>query len=216
MRTSIPAALLPLSAALLLATSANSQAQPLGLSSGTPNTSIDRSFDASPKNCTDVRWSPSVLQSFPSIASACRAVEERNGKTFVKLTGSVESVRNSGKQIRVDFKDGGKLTFQPTPRTALYLDGERTPFASLKDGTSLNFYIPEDRLQAEVQPDPDRVAFLIFAIPVQSSSGSSMAMNSRELPSTAGPLPLLALGGGLSLLAGGIATLRRKLPAKRS
>ncbi len=216
MRTTLPAILLPLSAALLLATSVNSQAQPLGISGGAPDTSIDRSFEASPKDCADVRWSQAVLQSFPSIGSACQAIEQRNGKTYVKLAGSVESVRNGGKQIRVDFKDGGTLTFQPTPQTALYMDGKRTPFASLANGTGLNFYIPEDRLQAEVQPDPNRVAFLIFPIAVRPSPDSSMAMNSRELPRTAGPLPLLALGGGLSLLAGGIATFRRKLTAKRS
>lgn len=220
MNTTICAALLPLTATALLATSMSSQAAGLPMSSSTPDTSVDRSFAASPKDCDNVQWSQSALQSFPSIASACQALEQRNGKTYVKLAGEVENVRNSGKQIRVDFKDGGTLTFRPTPNTALYMDGKRTPFTQVKDGTELNFYIPEDRLQAEVQPDPTRVSFLIFPIAMRASDGTQgngMAMNGRrELPRTAGPLPLLALGGGLSLLAGGIATLRRKLIVRKS
>lgn len=46
----------------------------------------------------------------------------------------------------------------------LYLDGERTPVSEVRDSLRLNFYIPEDRLQAELQPDPARLAFVIIPL----------------------------------------------------
>lgn len=197
-----------------------------------PNTSIDRAFESSPKDCADVKWSQSVLDRFPSIGDACQAVEQRNGKSYVKLEGEVEEVRDGGKRIRVDFEDGNELTFAPTPRTSLYLDGQRTEFAELEEGTELNFYIPEDRLQAELQPDPDRIAFIIVpldldvAVPSREQSaaqagadrtGSMAARADRQgqLPDTASSLPLIGAAGViLLLLAGGLA-LVRKLGARQ-
>jgi hypothetical protein len=183
------------------------------------NTSVDRAFDPAPKDCNEVRWSQSTLQVFPSIGSACQAIEQRNDKTYVKLEGKVEDVKGQGKRIRVDFEDGEELTFRPTPRTALYIDGERTSFADLEDGTRLNFYIPEDRLQAELQPEPDRLAFIIFPFDVTTTaaapdggsrdSGNATAMND-ELPRTAGPLPFIGFGGAALLMLAVRAALRRK------
>jgi hypothetical protein len=195
-------------------------------------TSIDRAFDPSPKDCADVRWSQEVLQVFPSIGEACQAVEQRNGKTYVKLEGEVEEVEADGKRIRVDFEDGSELTFTPTAHTGLYINGERTEFAELNEGTELNFYIPEDRLQAELQPDPNRLAFIIVPLDLSGASIGSreqqavstregderrnaMTANSQvipaELPRTAGPLPLIGAGGALFILLGALATLARKL-----
>jgi hypothetical protein len=34
----------------------------------------------------------------PSIAKACQGVEQRRGKTFVKLEGEVEEVRDEGRR----------------------------------------------------------------------------------------------------------------------
>lgn len=197
-------------------------------------TSIDRSFDSAAKDCSDVHWSQAALQAFPSIGSACQSVEQRNGKTYVKFEGTVESVKDQGKRVRVDFKDGQTLTFRPTPHTGLYINGERTDFADLNDGTKLNFYVPEDRLQAELQPDANRLAFIVVPLDMrdnmsansgigsvqQSSAGDEQsnralqASNTDELPSTAGPLPLIGLSGFVLTLLGAGATLRRKLGMK--
>jgi hypothetical protein len=190
-------------------------------------TSVDRSFEPSPRNCADVRWSETVLQAFPSIGEACQAVEQRHGKTYVKLEGTVEEVRDGGKRIQVDFKDGSVLTFTPTRRTMLYMDGERTEFEDLQRGTELNFYIPEDRLQAELKPDPNRLAFVIVPIEITPapfpSRNQSVARTERdaqrsaaaELPETAGPLPLMGLGGLVLLITGATITIVRKTRARR-
>lgn len=227
---SLSAALAAAASFLLASASGDLSAQSL-LDDRSINTSVDRSFDPSPKDCADVNWSQAALRAFPSIGEACQGVEQRNGKTYVKLEGEVEEASTGGKRLRVEFADGGELTFTPTPNTTLYLDGQRTSFAQVDPGMKLNFYIPEDRLQAELQPDPNRLAFVIVPldvtmIPEQQQSAASnerdqqrngMTANRNagatmsELPDTAGALPLIALGGGLLLLLGGAATLTRKL-----
>lgn len=189
-----------------------------------PETSVDRSFDPAPKDCADVRWSSAALQAFPSIGAACQAVEERNGRTFVKLEGEVESVKDRGKRIRVDFDDGGELTFTPSQQMTLYLDGERTAFSEVRDGMRLNFYVPEDRLQAELQPDPARVAFIVVPLdmPLDSATapGAATARTERgsdnlnamnELPATASIWPWIGSGGAALLILASALTMRRRL-----
>ena len=224
----------PLSLLGLMAVSSNAAAQATLLDR---TTSVDRAFESSPKDCSDVRWSQAAQDAFPSIGEACQAVEERNGKTYVKFEGVVEKVADMGNRIRVDFKDGKTMTFTPAPQTVLYIDGERTPFAEVREGMNLNFYVPEDRVQAELRPDRTRIAFIIFpfdtpTIPTaqardrvaqadtardrmrsQDSSRDRVAQsdNTAELPATAGPLPLLGVGGLAFLLSASGLALRRKL-----
>jgi hypothetical protein len=177
-------------------------------------TSVDRAFEPAPANCSDVRWSQAALRTFPTIASACQAVEQRNGKSYVKLEGTVESVRDSGSRLRVDFEDGGELTLRPPGRMRLYIDGQPQSFADIEAGTRLNFYIPEDRLQAELKPDPARVAFVIVPLDITGSASaaqSAAARNRGELPRTAGPLPLLGVGGLAFALLASACMLWRKL-----
>ena len=180
-----------------------------------PTTSVDRSFDPAPKDCGDVKWSQAALDAFPSIGSACQAVEERNGRTFVKLEGTVESVEDGGKRVRMNFEDGGELSFTPSQQMTLYVDGNRTRFSELEDGMRLNFYIPEDRLQAELQPNPTRISFVVIplAMPLDSATDpaarDSLAMS--ELPATASLWPWVGAGGTVLLLLGAGLTVRRRL-----
>lgn len=133
-------------------------------SSAAAQSFIAPSFAPGPEDCSDVRWSDVVLRVFPSIAEACQAVGQRNGKSYVKLEGTVVEVSGGFKKVRVDFKDGRELTFVPTPRTALYIEGRRTQFAELAEGRKLDFHVPEDRLQAELRMDPAKLAFIIVPI----------------------------------------------------
>lgn len=220
LKVSLP--FLIVAAALVLAAE-GAHAQ-IGPQTTTPATSVDRSFDPSPKDCSDVRWSQAASDVFPSIAEACQGVEQRNGKSYVKLEGIVESVKDEGNRIRVDFEDGEDLTFTPDAQTVLYLDGKRTSFSDVSDGMRLNFYVPEDRLQAELQPDPARVAFIIFPLDLptapipenqQSVARADRDQSSRtamsNLPQTASPWPLIGGGGAALLILAAAMTLRRKL-----
>lgn len=126
------------------------------------DTSIDRTFEPSPRDCGDVSWPRNTRDAIPSIAHACQAVEQRNGNYYVKLSGEVQEIANDGGRLIVDFEDVGEMAFTPSAHTRLYLDGQRTEFAQLQPGTDLNFYIPEDRLRAELQPEISRAFLVVF------------------------------------------------------
>jgi LPXTG-motif cell wall-anchored protein len=188
------------SAACLLACAAAATAQ----------TSVDRSFKAVSKDCSGIQWSERALATYPTIASACQGVQERNGKTYVKFQGTVSRNVNSGEQLVVNFKDGGQVTLTPPPETHLYVSGQRTPVAKLQRGDELNFYIAEDRLAAQFPESAElevQTARLIVVPIVVRDQPEQMA---SSLPSTASDWPLVALSGMLTLGFGGLLTLYRR------
>jgi hypothetical protein len=163
-------------------------------SAATAQTSTDKSFTAVANDCNSITWSEKALATYPTIASACQSVEERNGKRYVKFSGTLERNVNRGQQLVVNFKDGGKVTLTPPPETNIYVNGKKTAAADVERGSRLNFYIAEETSRLIIVPillrdDSERLA---------------------SLPSTAGPLPLLALGGFLSLGLGGLLRLYRR------
>lgn len=170
-------------------------------SMGMAQTSVDRSFKAVSKNCDGIQWSEEALATYPTIASACQSVEERNGKTFVRFQGTVSSNINRGEQLIVNFKDGGKVTLTPPPETNLYVDGRKTPVSKLARGDELNFYIAEDRLAAqfpdtpETAPEVQTARLVVVPITVQHQPTQQMA----SLPSTASNWPWVAVAGMLML-----------------
>jgi len=173
-------------------------------SAATAQTSVDRSFSAVSNNCDSITWSDRALATYPTIASACQGVEERNGKKYVKFQGTVKRTENRGQRLVVNFKDGGEVTLTPPPETNLYVNGKKTPVADLARGDELNFYISEDRLAAQF-PETETQSARLVIVPIVIRE-QQMA----SLPSTASPLPLLALCGTLSLGLGGLLTLIRR------
>ena len=194
-------------------------------------TNVDRTFKASSQECRDVQWSADILRDYPGIGAACQRVEQRDGRTFVKFQGTVEAVNDEGRELVVDFKDGQTLTLAPTPTTMLYMGGVETPVSQLYRGAKLNFYVPEDRLTAQFFADDssaesveipivrEQTAALEPAQPAQSQDRQTVA--ARELPATAGALPLVGWSAVLLILVGtGVTVFRMlqgspRLPPKR-
>jgi len=170
-------------------------------------TSVDKSFTAVSNDCNSVTWSERALATYPTIASACQGVEVRNGKKYVKFEGTLKKNVNRGQQLVVNFKDGGEVTLSPPPETSLYLNGKKTPVSELERGSDLKFYIAEDRLAAQF-PETETASARLVVIPIVVRGTSDQQLAS--LPSTAGPLPLVALGGLLSLGLGGLLSLYRR------
>jgi hypothetical protein len=168
---------------------------------------VDRSFTAVANDCNSITWSEQALATYPTIASACQGVEERNGKKYVKFEGTLKKNVNRGQQLVVNFKDGGEVTLSPPPETNLYVNGKKTPVSDLERGSDLKFYIAEDRLAAQFPETETQTARLvIIPIVVHEQPEERLA----SLPSTAGPLPLVALGGLLSLGLGGLLSFYRR------
>ncbi len=171
-------------------------------------TSVDRSFTTVSKDCPGIQWSAEALKAYPNIAKACQAVEERDGKTYVKFAGRVEKNINKGEQLTIDFKDGDTLTLTPPANTVLYIDGKQTPVADLKRGDSLQFYVPEDQFVAQVADSQTQyvVVPIVYREVVREPEQSAAV-----LPHTAGELPLVALSGLMLLgLGAGLTVVRMK------
>jgi hypothetical protein len=177
-------------------------------SAASAQSSTDRSFTAVSDNCDSVTWSERAVATYPTIASACQGVEQRNGKRYVKFSGTVKRTENQGQRLVVNFKDGGEVTLTPPAETNLYVNGKKTPVSDLARGDQLNFYIAEDRLAAQFPETESQSARLILVPIVIRDQATSQQLAS--LPSTAGPLPLLALAGTLSLGLGGLLSLYRR------
>lgn len=179
---------------------------------GAAQTSVDRSFRAVSQDCSGIQWSQEALATYPTIASACQSVEERNGRTFVKFQGTVAKNINRGEQLVVDFKDGGKVTLTPPPETSVYVDGRKTAVANLSRGDELNFYIAEDRLAAqfpdapESAPEVQTARLIVVPITVQHQPAERMA----SLPSTASNWPLFGIAGVVTLGFGMLLTSLRR------
>ena len=173
-------------------------------SAASAQSSVDRSFSAVSNNCDSITWSEKAVATYPTIASACQGVEERNGKRYVKFSGTVKSNKEQGQRLVVNFKDGGEVTLTPPPETNLYVNGKKTPVADLARGDELRFYIAEDRLAAQF-PETETTSARFVIVPIVVREQQLAA-----LPHTAGTLPLLALMGTFSLSLGGLLSLYRR------
>lgn len=178
-------------------------------------TAVDRSFTSVAGDCDGIQWSERALQLYPTIAAACQSVEERGGKTYVKFQGTVKRVTDGGRQLTVNFKDAGDITLSPPPETSLYMDGRKTPVSELQRGDELNFYIAEDRLAAQFPEEPQaEVETVRYTIVPLVASATERPPASEQLPdtlpSTASPLPMLLVGGGLLLGVAGTLSLYRR------
>jgi len=169
----------------------------------------DRSFTAASDSCDSVQWSERALATYPSIAAACQSVQERNGKRYVKFQGTVKRNENGGRKLVVNFKDGGDVTLTPSPDLKLTVNGKKTPISELGRGSELSFYVAEDRLAAQIPETPDveiRSARFVV-VPIYLHEPTEQL---ASLPHTAGPLPLLALMGTVSLGLGALLSIYRR------
>jgi hypothetical protein len=175
-------------------------------------TSVDRSFTTVSKDCPGIQWSAEALKAYPNIATACQAVEERNGKTYVKFAGRVERNINDGEQLKINFRDGGTLTLSPPANTTLYVNGKQTPVANLQRGDSLQFYVPEDQFVAQVaENETPQTQYVVVPIVYREVIREEPEQAAAVLPDTAGELPLVALSGLMLLgLGAGLSIARMK------
>ena len=154
-----------------------------------------------------MQWSAEAVKQYPTIASACQGLEERDGKTYVKFEGKVAQNIDRGKQLKVDFKDGGQITLTPNPDVTLYVDGRKTAVKDLARGDSLKFYVPEDRFVAQF---PQENSQQLVMVPILYREYVREEQTAAVLPSTATNLPLLAMVGFVLVALGGAMTASRR------
>ena len=170
---------------------------------------VARSFTVTQKNCDGIVWSEEAKARYPKIDAACQSIQERDGKTFVKFTGTVDRSLRDG-EMTVDFKDAGKMVLTPPADMQITVDGRKTPVSRLQRGDELSFWVAEDRLAAQFQEDETPTAKLVVVPIMVRETPPPEEEQTASLPSTAGDLPLIGLLGALAIALGGALTLRRK------
>jgi LPXTG-motif cell wall-anchored protein len=155
--------------------------------------------------CDDIEWSSMVTDEYPSIAKACDAVVQRDGRLFARVQVELLRVRGNTLTFRVlnnDGTSGGAYTQNMGTSWRANIGGRSYRARDLMRGQQLNVYMPSDRwaiIHETVEEEPDVAAVVV---PVEPAP---------MLPETASQLPLIGvLGAGLLLVATGFAMLRRR------
>jgi hypothetical protein len=188
-----------------------------------PDPDVDRA------SCTDVNWHRDLLGKYPWVADACHEVIIVQGQKWARFEADFQRMNRDG-SITSDFKNRqgrsrGNISLMPGPDQMVSLDGRPYRFSELQRGQTLNFYVPEGMYAFSVAPGaPPAQHVRVVEVEVEEVAQPERVQLARaeprrtepvrQLPSTAGPLPLIALGGALSLLGGIGLSLRRRFQAR--
>ena len=174
-------------------------------------------------SCSEIDWHRDMLRDYPWVAEACHEAVVVDGKKWARFEAEFQRLNRDG-TIESEFKNDrgrslGSVSLQPGPDQRVQLDGRATRFSDLRRGQVLNFYAPEgefsfttepgasDQIQIARQRDDQRRDDRQLG---QADERRADRDRQDRLPATAGPLPIIALGGLLSLLGGFTLTMRRR------
>jgi len=181
-------------------------------------------------SCSDVDWHRDMTRDYPWVADGCHEVVVVDGQNWARFEAEFERFNRDG-TITSNFKDDngrsmGVVSLKPGPNQRVDLDGRQTRFADLRRGQVLNFYAPEGSYAFTTEPGSTEQVQIVQVEDqdAQRLRDEAAARRSRELaqaepardtrrntlPATAGPLPMIALGGLFSLLGGIGLTMRRR------
>lgn len=105
-------------------------------------------------DCSELNWSPQVLERNPDIARACQGVFEKDGVLYAKATIRVVRVVGDTLRFRTMLNDGTfgeRRGVTLDPQWRVNLDGREYRLSQLTEGQLLNIYLPEDRFSLTVQ-----------------------------------------------------------------
>jgi hypothetical protein len=206
---------------LLCASAAGAQQQPLD-TRNLPNTQVQAG------SCAEVTWERELLAQYPRIAEGCQEVIIVEGQKWARFAADLVSTHRDG-SVTLDFNDRQgrsmeELTLMPTAGQTVAIGGRNYRFSELVSGQELSLYVPEGVFAVALEPGaaPERLAQIVRE-PVQVAQATPApsptvqlaqaepARTPARLPNTAGPLPLVALGGLAALLAGIGLTVTRRL-----
>ncbi len=158
--------------------------------------------------CGDLKWGDWVTER-PYMATSCAGVVERNGVLYAKFNAKMERYFNNGDvKLRILAPDGSfdVATFRPPSDFLADVGGEPTPFSKIPTGKDIRVYIPEGRFTL-VSFEKEVV---VEAVAVEEPMEEAVVVEEVVMPTTASPLPLIGLAGGLFVMLGGLAGYLRR------
>ena len=183
---------------------------------------LSANVSATDLTCNDITFSPEAFAAYEYIDKACLDMVERNGAVYAKLTATKVVPENisPGVSTYVTFKhsDGTEGPRHKTnlPRSFIVQLGDRdVRLADLDPGQQVNVYVGNDNwvsnlaVEEAVEEVAEEVAEDVAVAEVVEEAVEEETAPVM-LPTTAGPLPWLALFGSLFLLIGGALRFSRK------
>lgn len=204
------------SAALLLGLAWTGSTMAQELKPTMPGPEVDRA------SCDDVEWHRDLLRNYPWVEEACQEAIIIDGQKWARFEAEFQELHRNG-EITSNFRDDrgrslGSVQLKPGEDQRVMLDGRPYRFSQLERGQILNFYAPDDMYTFTTEPGaPATERVKIVEVPADEESSTRLTQaepattkRPATLPATAGPLPIIALGGLLSLLGGVSLTMRRR------
>lgn len=179
---------------------------------------LSANVSATDLTCNDVEFTPEAFAAYQYADKACLEMVDRDGATWAKFTATkvVPPDLSPGVSNFLRFKhsDGtqGPRHKSNLPRNFLVLlSGQPVRLADVNEGQDINIYVGEEYwvslLAVEEAIVEEIVEEAIIEEVVEEMVEEEME---AELPTTAGPLPWLALFGSLFLILGGALRFSRK------
>ena len=182
--------------------------------------SLSVNVSAADLTCNDIEFTPEAFAAYEFVDKACLAVVERDGGQYAKLTATIVQHYLPNTFVRYKNADG---TLGPRHKSNLgtgfqtMIDGKPVKLRNLAEGQEVNVYVGKqywvNLLLAEEIVEEMIVEEIVEEAIVEEAIVEEMIMEEEmeaELPTTAGPLPWLALFGSLFLLLGGALRFSRK------
>ncbi|MGB7450515.1 MAG: hypothetical protein WBM36_00150 [Lysobacterales bacterium] len=179
---------------------------------------LSANVSAADLTCNDIEFTPEAFAAYQYADQACLDVVERDGGMFAKFTATkvVPPDLSPGVSNFIRFKhnDGttGARHKSNLPRNfQVYLDKRPVRLADVNAGQDLNIYVGQEYWVSLAMVE-EIVEEAIVAEMVEEAIVEEMIEEEMEaeLPTTAGPLPWLALFGSLFLILGGALRFSRK------
>jgi hypothetical protein len=112
------------------------------------STGLIRAETPTAASCSDVRWKPDILATYPDITRSCVGVVERDGKRYVKLSGKVTEKSRDSVKVLLDHTRTHML-WEPMTGDMVSIEGKDVPAMSVTKGQTLRFYLPESVVATE-------------------------------------------------------------------
>ncbi|MEJ2604384.1 MAG: hypothetical protein P8172_14045 [Gammaproteobacteria bacterium] len=152
--------------------------------------------------CDDLNFSAPMTQRFPDPNAACFEVISRDGRPYAQFKAIIERVRGNTVYAKFRLRDGGRTDtyrFDMPADARVNIGGRTYRYRDLNRGQEVNVYLPEGDWEVHI---PETATFstaapteVIVIRPVYEEPPA--ARSSSMLPSTASPLPLIGMLGGL-------------------
>ncbi len=209
------------SVAMLLGLASTGSAMGQESTQAMPGPEVDRA------SCTEIDWNRDLLRNYPWVVEGCQEAVIVDGKKWARFEAEFLENHRDG-AITADFRNDrgrslGNVRMMPGANQTVLLDDRPRSFSQLERGQVLNFYAPEDAYAFTTKPGAPKAELVQIVEPDEQERPTRLAeaepvttTRPATLPATAGPLPIIALGGMLSLLGGLGLTARRRFKTPKA